>query len=330
MSAGSAGLSRRAMLGQAGLAGLAAAWPAGLLAAGERFIPQRPSARIIIDNDFAGDPDGLVALAHQLLTPKTRTTLITSSALDARLTGDGTVGATAAAGRDIAVELMRRGGFTPVEVLAGSETPGAGAAQISAAAHGIVAEAMRDDPLPLFITCGGPLTNVAAALRLEPAIARRATLVWIGGGRYPEGGWEYNLNADVAAARQVIEESALPVWQIPQSAYRLMQISNAELRVRMRSISPFGRWLYDRFTSPPSFIDVGGSWPLGDSPLVLLTAISAESSLFRDQDARRIMPDGRYGEGMTGRRLRVFETVDARLTFEDFLALMQLQAAGGR
>ena len=41
----------------------------------------RPSsrARVIIDNDFSGDPDGLVALAHQLLSPSIETTAIIGS-----------------------------------------------------------------------------------------------------------------------------------------------------------------------------------------------------------------------------------------------------------
>ena len=50
--------------------------------------------------------------------------------------------------------------------------------------------------------------------------------------------------------------------------------------------------------------------------------------LRRDQPARRILADGRYGEAIPGRMLRVYETLDARLTFEDFLALMRLHARG--
>ena len=46
-------------------------------AASLRAISQKASARVIIDNDFAGDPDGLVALAHQLPTPRTRSVLVT-------------------------------------------------------------------------------------------------------------------------------------------------------------------------------------------------------------------------------------------------------------
>lgn len=311
-----------AIVGGAMLPGLARA-------AAYRQIPQRASARVIVDNDFAGDPDGLVALAHQLLTPKTRTVLVTSSALDPKLVGNVPVGTTAAAGRATAEELIRRAGIkTPPPVKAGSEVLGAAQPEASEAARAIVAEAMRDDLLPLFFTCGGPLTNLAAALRLEPKIAARMTVIWIGGGAYPAGGWEYNLSADIPAARAVIEESKVPLWQIPQDAYRQMQFSVAELAEQLRPISPFGEWLYDKFTTPPSFVDVGGSWPLGDSPTVLLSAISQESSTHVDLPARGIKPDCTYGEEIAGRTVRVFRTLDARLTFGDFFALMRLHAKG--
>ncbi|TCM36096.1 nucleoside hydrolase [Novosphingobium sp. ST904] len=292
-----------------------------------RRIPQKASARVIVDNDFAGDPDGLVALAHQLLSPRTKTVLVTASALDPKLLGDVPAGTTAAAGRAVATELIRRAGIANAPpVVAGSELLGAVQPEASAAARAIVAEAMRDDPLPLYFTCGGPLTNLAAALRLEPKIAGRMTVIWIGGGAYPAGGWEYNLSADIAAAQIVIEQSKVPLWQIPQDAYRQMQFSVAELAEQLRPISPLGEWLYDRFTTPPSFVDVGGSWPLGDSPTVLLSAISQESSTHVDLPGRRIKADCTYGEEIAGRTLRVFRTLDARLTFGDFFALMRLHA----
>lgn len=313
------------------LGGSAALLSGPAWAAPFRTIPQRASARVIVDNDFSGDPDGLVALAHQLLTPKTRTVLCTSSALDRKLVGSVPPERSAAVGRDIALELIRRAklaGAPPVE--AGSELLNLVEPEASPAARAIVAEAMRDDALPLYITCGGPLTNVAAAIRLKPEIAQRMTLIWIGGGRYPKGGWEYNLSADLAAARIVIEESAIPIWQIPQNAYRQMQFSVAELQDRMRPISDFGGWLYDKFTTPPAFVDVGGSWPLGDSPTVLLSAISGESSQYVDRPALRIKPDGSYGDPVgKGRMVRVYEVLDARLTFEDFLSLMRMHAAQG-
>jgi Inosine-uridine preferring nucleoside hydrolase len=315
-------ISRRLALHGAG-AGLAALAISPATAAAAKLIPQRPSARVIVDNDFAGDPDGLVALAHQLLSPKAQVVLATSSALNPKFMPQNAPMTSAAEGVPLVRELIRRGRFGPLQVLAGTEDFSLGP---SLAAQAIVAEAMRDDPLPLFLTCGGPLTNVAAALRLEPAIAKQMAVIWIGGGDYPNGGWEYNLATDLPAARAVIEGSTVPLWQVPQTAYRQMQYAIAEMTAELRPISSFSRWLYDRFTSPPDFVDLGGTWPLGDSPLVLLTALSSESSRSVDRRARQIDADCKYGNEIADRTIRVYEELDARLTFADFIAKLRLHS----
>jgi hypothetical protein len=308
------------------LAGPAAALPGDTPAHEARRIPQKASRRVIIDNDFAGDPDGLVAAAHQLLQAKTQTVLITASALLPKLKVPGVdMAASATQGQALAQDMLRRMALpASPPVAAGSNR--LGTLEPSAAAEAIVHEAMREHPLPLFFTCGGPLTNLAAALRIEPAIAQRMTVVWIGGGAYPEGGWEYNLATDLLAAREVIEGSRVPLWQVPQDAYRQVQMSMAELQADLRPISPFTRWLYSRFTQPPDFVDLGGTWPQGDNPLVLLTALSTESSRWRERPARRLRDDGSYGEELTERRVRVFEQLDVRLIVADLLAQLKLHA----
>lgn len=297
-------------------------------AAGEpyRTVPQKPNCRVIVDNDFAGDPDALVALAHQLLSPKSVVPLVTCTPLPDAFRGAVPVGITAKRGVEIARALIRQAavpGRDSVPVVAGPERFDAPAADRAETARAIVIEAMRADALPLFLTCGGPLTNVAAALRLEPAIAQRMTVIWIGGGDYPNGGWEYNLATDIDAARHVIERTGVPLWQVPQGTYRQMQVSVAELRVRLRAASPLGRWLYETFTSPPDFVDIGGAWPMGDSPPVLFTAVSQESSRFVTLPARRILPDHTYGAPLNNRELRICQSVDVRLAMEDFFAKLQ-------
>ncbi|QZH73894.1 MAG: nucleoside hydrolase [Erythrobacter sp.] len=315
--------NRRMILRDAALGGLLLACRQALLA--NQRIPQRPSARVIVDNDFAGDPDGLVGLAHQLLSPKTVVPLITVSGLDRNLGGE--TGSTVVPGAEAAAETVQRLSLDHTPPIASGHELGVRGQEPSDAARAIVAEAMREDALPLYFSCGGPLTNLAEALALEPAITARMTLIWIGGGGYPDGGWEYNLSADADAARHVIESSAMPVWQIPLPAYRLMQVSVAEMEADMMPISDFTRWLYARFTNPPAFFDLGGSWPMGDSPAILLTAISAESSRYSDLPARRINPDLSYGEEIPGRTVRVFDDLDLRLTWADFLAKLRLHAA---
>ena len=111
---------------------------------------------------------------------------------------------------------------------------------------------------------------------------------------------------------------------MPQPTYRQMQISVAEMTADMRPISPFSRWLYDRFTSPPDFVDLGGGWPMGDSPLVLLSALNTQSSTLRELPARRITDKFAYGDVIPGRMITVMEEVDARFIHADFLARLKL------
>ena len=59
--------------------------------------------RVVVDNDWAGDPDGLVALAHHLLSPGHRVEAVTSSLLSPMF---GPPEGGAAAGAALAVELI--------------------------------------------------------------------------------------------------------------------------------------------------------------------------------------------------------------------------------
>lgn len=316
-------MKRRAFLTAAAAIPAAAAL-AGPLAA----IAQRASVRVIVDNDFAGDPDGLIALAHQLLSPKTRTVLVTGSALDAnlaRMAGVDTAW-TAASGCRLAQDLIGRLGMaSPPPVIAGAEGFADGE---SAAARAIVAEALRDDPLPLIVTCGGPLTNIAAALRLNPSIASKMKLVWIGGAADAAGGYEYNLSTDITAARYVLEESQVPMWQIPESEYKRFQISVAALTSEFRAISPVAQWLHEQYQHLPPFVQLGGSLTFGDSPMVSLTAFGMALCPTVKRRVRRIQDDSRYGDELAAREIHVCHSMDVALNFADFFALLRLNRHG--
>ncbi|WP_448628331.1 nucleoside hydrolase [Geodermatophilus sp. URMC 64] len=260
-------------------------------------------SRVVVDNDWSGDPDGLVALAHHLLSPTNRVVAVTSSFINPVFgapegASDGAV---------LAQELVDLIGMPePPPVHAGSNGPFGDSA--SPAADAIVAEALRDDPLPLFLVCGGPLTNVAQALRQEPAIAQRLTLVWIGGALDP-GAAEYNRDTDPAAAEFVLATPGLTIWQFPLETYRRCAYSVAELEHDLGGSGRVGRWLWTRFAELPlpDFVELGGVWPLGDSPPVLVTALGDESSEFRTT------PNG-----------RVYTSVDVRMLFADMLARLRL------
>ena len=90
--------------------------------------------RAIVDNDFAGDPDGLVSLAHVLLTDDVRVELITCTPVDPRLAElagvDGSASASLAAMS--ARALLEVMGRTDPDVVAGAETFAAGESALAA------------------------------------------------------------------------------------------------------------------------------------------------------------------------------------------------------
>ena len=173
----------------------------------------RARCRVISDNDYAGDPDGLFQLAHLLLSPSVDVRLVIGSHLAAGDPFDPS-GHSAAHGSQLALELLDLlGRHDEVPVRPGTEQPLADrhTPQPSPASEAIITEAMRtDSDLPLFATFGGGLTELASAYLQEPRIAERLTAVWIGGPEYPDlalpppgaGHPEYNLNIDPIAAQR--------------------------------------------------------------------------------------------------------------------------------
>ena len=304
--------------------------------------------RVVSDNDYGGDPDGLLQLAQHLLSPNVDLRLVIGSHLkenDGFDPSPTTADKAALAARRIA-ELCGR---ENVPVLAGSNTPLRSRTEPvqSAAAAAIVAEAMRDDDVPLFVCCGAGLTEIASAWLLEPRIAQRLTLVWIGGHEHPglaepppDGtDMEYNLDIDPIAGQVVFNDSDLPIWHVPRDMYRTVMASRAELLLRVARHGELGKHLYDALAAVVDMasshgFDLGEIYILGDSPLVLLTALlssfqpDAASSSSVTVPCPRILDSGLYESTASGRPIRVFTQLDNRLLLEDLYAKLELHALG--
>ena len=84
----------------------------------------------------------------------------------------------------------------------------------SDAARNIVSTVMGSTET-VYIIAIGAITNVASALIIEPAIAEKAVLVWLGGHatHWPHSR-EFNMVQDVKAS-QVVFDSGIPLLQIP-------------------------------------------------------------------------------------------------------------------
>ena len=226
-----------------------------------------PARRLVIDNDWAGDPDGLLALAHHLLSSD-RVDGVTSSLTSPMFPGaeSGAARGIEAARALIAVAAPEFAGRTA----AGAEGAGGGPSEASRL---IVDAARRDDPLPLTIVCAGPLTNVAAALAEDPSIAARARLVWVGGAVGDV--FEYNRDTDREAAAAVFA-TEIAIEQYPLETYRACTFSLAELEAELTRTA-VGRAVWDAFTALeiPTRFPVGEVWHLGDSLPLLATSLAA-------------------------------------------------------
>lgn len=301
-----------------------------------------PLARVICDNDWSGDPDGLFQLAQHLLSPAIDVPLIVGSHLPGGW-GSATSATDAAAEAHELLHVMRREGSVPV--VAGSELAIAArdAWQASPATAAIVAEAMREDAAgPLVYCAGASLTELALAWLAEPRIGPRLRLIWIGGNEHPglalpppdPDPLEFNLSLDVIAAQVVFNESDIEVWQVPRDAYRQLLFSYAEL-AELAESGPLGRFLTGKVNGieealrrmmPDRVLPRSETYVLGDSPLVTLSALhsffnaDAASSFYDLRPTPHLNADGSYTSNPQGRPMRVYTRIDTRLTFADMVA----------
>lgn len=109
-----------------------------------------------------------------------------------------------------------------------------------AAVDFIIAEAKKAGPEGLLLLPIGKLTNIALALKAEPAIARHVTILWLGS-NYPDQG-EYNQENDEGALRYILDadvpfEIALVRWAKP-SGTDVVRITPDQVKERFAGKGP--------------------------------------------------------------------------------------------
>lgn len=298
----------------------------------------QPRFRVIVDNDFGGDPDGLFQLAHQVLSPSAEIRAIVGSHHYDDFFGNP---GTSAFACKMAKEVLSVMHCDSLSVFVGAEGKFTNIKEPleSEGARAIVTEAMREDKRPLYVLCGAGLTNIAAAYLMEPRIAERITaVVWIGGHEYADlcknqlqKQREYNQGIDPIASQVVFNHSNLHIWQIPRDVYRQALYSYTELVERIGKSGKTGNYLMERLAVPFKWMHggLGETYILGDSPLVLVTALQSpwESDPSSCEYVIRKTPFmndyGFYDENPEGRPIRIFTKIDCRLMFEDMIAKLK-------
>lgn len=295
-------------------------------------VPEQKRVRIIIDTDCKNEADDQFALVHHLLTPMLDICGIIAAHFESEWQRYGTPHATVHASYEEirrVLDLMPMEDRYPVVLGADRPMPAEDVPVPSAGAELIIREARREDARPLYVPLLGTATDLASALLIAPDIAQRITAIWIGGGSYPDGEWEFNLAQDLHAAN-VLMSSQAGLWQVPRNTYKQMNVTLSELRLRVGTQGRLGAYLYEqmidlneRLADSPGFPH-GESWCLGDQPTVGLLLEDRGRRNYTLQTAPRIAADWRYLPAPEHRQIRVYHTLDVRMMMEDFYAKLAL------
>lgn len=302
-------------------------------------VPENKQIRVIIDTDAYAEGDDQFAIVHALLTPKFHVVGIIAEQFGVRNYTDSMERSYLEIKKIL--ELMD---MNHIPVYRGETTalPNEKTAGNSEGARFIVEEALKEDERPLFVLNMGAITNLASAYLLNPKIGSEFTAIWIGGGSYSDARMDFNAGNDLCAAN-VILSSDIELWQIPLSAYTMMEVSFHELFDKVKPCGAIGNYLVENlmrvnevecamnFDDTPfgsgaskgaktMIIRSGEGWSLGDSPAVGVL-ITSQMKHMEYRKAQRINPDGSYGDYVNETRsIRVYNSIDSRVILEDMFA----------
>ena len=277
--------------------------------------------RVLICSDAKNEADDQFAIAHALLTPKFDIVGMVAGHF-------GQVNSTQQSWK----EMIRLATLTdtldsyPIVMGASEKLTDNQLEENSTGADLIIATAHKSDPRPLFIVCLGTLTDMAIALLKEPDIAKRLTIIWVGGGRYPAGSAEANLNRDLHAAN-IVFSSPAPLWQIPSQAYKTILAPVAELSLKLNHSGQLGHYLYqqlvdfaNQYAATKPWIN-SECWVLGDSGGIGVL-LDEQKGNYTEQTPPYFLADGRHDmvPNRDKRRIRVYSQLNVRMILADMYA----------
>lgn len=296
-------------------------------------VPESAKIRVIITTDAKNEADDQFAIAHALMSPKLDVVGIVAThfcsacsmpesahyGTDPDLTMDKSY-------EEIKLVLKKMGleGHCPIlhgakHPLENEQTP-----QDSEAARFIIEEAHKDG-MPLSVINLGTITDLASAWLMDPSISEGIrSSIWLGGGKPPKGGPEFNLANDIAAGN-VLMDSSLNVYLLPLNSTAAIKISFAELFYRVQPYGEIGRYLCDQlidFSARTPFTH-GESWILWDMAAIALL-LDEHTTQYSVINAPRFKPDMCYEECERSHPIRIYERVEPRFTLEDFYCKLAL------
>jgi hypothetical protein len=295
--------------------------------------PPAARIRLIVDTDAKNEADDQFAIMHHLLTPMFDVEGIVAAHFEQKA---GYAGHSMEDSYREIEKLLSLAQIDDVPFFRGCPSPlrSVQDAPDSEGARFIIRQARL--PGKLYIAVQGAMTNVAAALNAAPDIAGNVVVLWNGGGPYPAGRPEFNVMQDPDAVRAVLASPA-EVWQTDQSVYCTLEVTLAELKRQVYPCGALGRYLYEQLEeenhreyNPNFLLRSGENWVLGDNTTAAVLLMNRYRGNWRMERAPQLKEDLTYGPNPQGKLLRVYGSIDVRLTLEDFYAKLSLAYGGGK
>ena len=290
-------------------------------------VPPASRIRLLVDTDAKNEADDQYAVMHHLLTPMFDVRGIVAAHFEQK--AGGTRDSMEKSYREIE-KLLSLAKIDDVPFFRGCVSPleNHSDAPDSEGVRHIIREARM--PGKLYVAVLGAMTNVAAALNAAPDIASNLVVLWNGGGPYPEGRPEFNVMQDPEAVRALLESGA-EVWQTPQDVYSTLEVTLAELKRRVFPCGELGRYLYEQLVaenhveySPDFLLRTGENWVLGDNTTIAVLLMNRWRGNWHMEPAPILSADLTYEANSAGKPIRVYDSIDVRMTLEDLFCKLEL------
>lgn len=174
---------------------------------------------------------------------------------------------------------------------------------------------------PLYVVAIGAITNVASALLMDPSIADRLVLVWLGGHAYHHTDTaEFNMKQDVAAAR-VVFNSAVPLVQLPcVGVTDVLTSTGPELRHWLTGRNPLCDYLLEQTVEEAERYAKGKPWSRVIWDVAAMAWLAdREGAWLKERPEPRPLPgyDHRYQHPADRPPLNYVYRIHRDLVFED-------------
>ena len=284
-------------------------------------VPEDKKINIIIDSDAKNEADDQYAIVHALLSPKLNVKGIIGTQFSKRRTLTSMIESYEECKK--LVSLMNFS--TPVykgnvEALDSLEHY-----EVSEGSKFIIEEAKKAEG-ELYIACMGALTNIAVAVLHEPSIADKISIVWVGGrlNVSDDKGYEANARNDYKAVNVVMERCS-KILHIPYETYTMMQVSIAELELRVKPYHEIGEYLFNQLNDFNYNINRpwtnGESWNMGDTTSISVL-INKHSATYAKRNA--FILDKELNVTEIDKEITAVTSIDIRYAMEDFYAKLVL------